>query len=160
MENDEIEKNNFFLLDKYFQLILERDKAIIFLIQLIIALLVIASFSDKIISNIIPIKILIAILLFLTTLMLIDYLLKLNNGLNAYAKTLGDKSNDAKKWFRKLIDGSIYLYTSMIIIIIDVIIGLIILNLLISLYAFLVQIVIFAIYIFKKDKIKEFATKE
>ena len=159
MENNGIEKNKFFS-DKLFQLVLERDKAIIFLIQLIIALLVIASFSDKIISNIVFIKNLIAILLFLTPLMLIDYILKLNNGLNEFAKIFVDKSNYTKKWFRKLIDGSIYLYILIIIIIIDIIIGLIVSNLLMPLYASLVQMVIFAFYIFKSDEIKEIAIRE
>lgn len=150
MENLEMEKNNFFL-DKYFQLILERDRTILFVIQLITALLVVASFSDKIISNIEFVKILIISLLFLTTVMLIDFLLKLNSGLNALDKKISIKINDSKKLSEKLIGGSIYLYTLITIVIVDIIIGLIISNLRISFYAFFVQIVI-TIYLSKRIK--------
>ncbi len=146
-----MEENKFFL-DKLFQLILERDRTIIFLVQLIIALLVIASFSEKIISNIDLIKNLITILLFLTTIMLTDYLFKVSDGLNFNTKVLSGKNNDSKKWFKKIIDGSVYLYALIIIIIIDIIIWSIILNIEILLYLLLVQTMIIAAYIFKKDK--------
>jgi hypothetical protein len=149
MENYEMEKNKFFL-DKYFQLIIERDKTIIFVVQLIIALLVIVNFNGKIISNLNVIKTLITVLLFLTPIMIVDYLLRLNDGLNTLAKVLGDKSSDKKKWLKKLIDGSNYLYALIIIVIIDIIIGLIISNLTISLSVYLVQTIIVAVLIFAK----------
>jgi hypothetical protein len=147
----ENEKKKFFL-DKYFQLILERDRMVIFFVQLMIALLVMAGFSDKIISNTGFIKILISIFLFLTTIMLIDYLLKLNDGLNAHAKIFTTENLPTKKWFKKIIDGSVYVYTSIIIILIDIIIGFIFSNLLISLCLFWPQIIIICIYFHIKTK--------
>ena len=118
--NNEAEKERLkFFLDKYFQLILERDRLIIIVIQLLIALLVIASFSEKVIVNINFIKILIIILLFLIPIMLIDYVLKLNNGLTSFAKNLGDKSEENKNFFKKIVDGSNYIYVLVICAIID-----------------------------------------
>ena len=80
MENNELERNKFYL-DKFFTLIVERDKSIIFIFQLMIALLVIAGLNNKIIStSVLPIlKVLIVVLLSLIPIMVIDYLILQRN---------------------------------------------------------------------------------
>ena len=152
MKDYEIEKTKFFL-DKYWQLILERMKTIIFIAHLLIALLVITSFSEKIIpeSTIPFLKILIVILFFLIPVMLVDYLLKLNEGLNELSKALNNKSNKSKKRLLvKLVDGSNYIYALITIIVVNIIISFVVQNLQISLIVSLTQMTIIAILIFSK----------
>lgn len=138
--------------DKYWDLINERYKTIIFIIQLLIALLVIASFSDKIIpiSNLIYLKILIIFLLALTPIMMIDYLLKIDAGLNSLHQVM-KFSIVNKKWYTKLVDGSNYIYVVITIMAIDIIIALI--NFKMFILIFIIHaLFITSIYIFKKIK--------
>jgi len=152
MDNNELEKLKFYG-DKYWDLIKERIKTIIFTVQLMIALLVIVSFGDKIISvsDLGKLKILIIILLFLIPIMLMDYLLQINNGLNSLHQLLKFPKEE-KKWHKKLIDGSNYIYIFITIIIVDVIIHLINQNFQISLIIFLIQLLLIAVIIFSKRK--------
>ena len=89
MNNEKLEKLKFYG-DKYWNLINDRNKTIIFIIQLFIALLVIASFNDSIISSssLVYLKILIIFLLSLIPIMLMDYLLQINDGLNSLHEVL------------------------------------------------------------------------
>lgn len=139
--------------DKYWNLINERNKTIIFIIQLLIALLVITSFSDKIIplSSLIYLKILIIILLALIPIMLVDYVLKLNDGLNSLHQKLGFE-NKRKKWYMELIDGSNWIYTLISIIVIDWMIHLINQTLQLSIKIYLIQTLLIAIIIFSKRR--------
>lgn len=150
MDNQELEKLKFYI-DKYWNLINERNKTIILIIQLLIALLVIASFGEKIIpySNLINLEILIIFLLFLIPIMLVDYLLQLNDGLNSLHQVL--KFPKVKKeWYKQLIDGSNYIYTLITIVTIDVVIQLINQNFQVSLLIFLIQALFISIIIFSK----------
>ena len=153
MENEKLEKLKFYG-DKYWNLINDRNKTIIFIIQLFIALLVIASFNNNIISssNLIYLKILIIFLLGLIPIMLVDYLLQINDGLNSLHEAL-DFPTENKKWYITLIDGTDYIYSLITIITIDVIIQLINQNLKISLLIFLIQTVLISIIVFSKRKI-------
>lgn len=124
-------------------LILERDKTIIFLVQLIIALLAIATFSENIIpENLLSvIKILLIFLLFITPVMIWDYILKINDGINSVLKILEFKNNP-EKWYKSLIGGSVYVYITLVSIIIDIIASLILQNLLAIIIALSTQILI------------------
>lgn len=98
MDNLKLEKLKFYG-DKYWNLINERNKTIIFIIQLLIALLVIASFSGNIIPlfSLIYLKILIIFLLTLIPIMLVDYLFQINDGLNSLHQAL-EFPTVSKKW--------------------------------------------------------------
>lgn len=152
MENEKLEKFKFFG-DKYWNLITERNKTVIFIIQLLIALLVITSFSENIIphSSLIYLKILIIFLLTLIPIMLTDFLLQINDGLDSLHKAL-EFPIVKKIWYMALINGSNYIYALITIIIVDIIIELINQNLQISLSIFLIQTLIISIIIFSKRK--------
>jgi len=80
-----------------------------------------------------------------------DYLLQINNGLNSLHQLLKFPKEE-KKWHKKLIDGSNYIYIFITIIIVDVIIHLINQNFQISLIIFLIQLLLIAVIIFSKRK--------
>ena len=142
-----------FFANQYYGLTLERIKTIILMVQLLIALLVIASFSENIIpsSSVYYLKILIVFLLFLIPIMLADYLLQLNDGLNSLHKVLKFK-NKRKKWYKELANGSNYIYALIIIFVIDIIIQLINQNFKITLMIFLIQVIFIAVLIFSRKK--------
>jgi len=149
MEKDEFEKKKYFS-DKLWDLIIERHKTIIFIIQLIIALLVIASFGDKLVpdSSFIIVRSLLIFLLLLTPIMLIDYLSKINEGLYSLSKVLEDDNDKHKRWYSKIIDGSNWLYAFIVIIIIDIIAGIIINHTMLTLLLCLIQLIFIGIIVF------------
>jgi len=157
---DKIQVDEFkFFANKLYDLITERYKSIILLAQLLIALLIIASFSDSIISedNIGYVKILIICLLFLVPIMLVDYSLKINEGINSLGGVLNFKEPE-KRWYDRAIDGSNYVYLAVVIVAINSIILLINQNLMSSIIIFEIQFLIILIvaYLFvrKSKKIK------
>lgn len=150
MEKEEF-KINFFG-NKLWELILEKTKIIIITVQLIIALLAIASFSEKIVNpeNTQYLKILIIILLSLIPVMLTDYIIQLDNGIKSIQKELSLNLDLGKTWYRKMIDGSNYIYMFITIVIIDSIIYLINQSYLILLLIILLQIISIATFIFSE----------
>lgn len=159
MNDYDIDNKTKYFLDKCWELIFEKNKIIILVIQLIIALLVIASFNEKIIpiSSVSHIKFLIIFLLALTPIMLIDYTLKLSDGINSLEKALNTPNVSNKPLYKKILDGSNYLYTVIIIIVIDIIIGVIAQSLMKTIIILLIQfLVIVAIIVSMKkfDKLK------
>jgi len=152
MNNNELEKFKFYA-NQYHNLIIDRIKTIILIIQLLIALLVIAGFSEKIVppASIYYLKILIIFLLSLVPIMLVDYLLQLNDGLNSLHKVLKLEDNN-NKLYKKIIDGSNYIYALIAVIIIDIIILLINQNFQITLIIFLIQVIVITILICVKRK--------
>ena len=156
MNNDEIEKLKFFG-SKCYDLIGERFRTIIYVIELMIALLVIATFSEEIIpkSNIGNLKILITFLLSLTPIMLADYMLKINDGINSLQKAITQIENvetEKKKWYFSLIDGSNYIYFLIQILVIYAVIFLIYQNFLIPFIIFLFHFIIIATLCNLKNK--------
>lgn len=158
MENkNKIEKLKFFG-SKCYDLIGERFRTIIYIIELMIALLVIATFSEEIIpkSNLGNLKILIIFLLSLIPIMLSDYMLKINEGINSLQKAAIPKelaeSTEKKKWYFSLVDGSNYIYLIILVLVIYAIIFLIYQNFLIPFLIFLFHFIIIGTLYSLKDK--------
>ncbi len=156
--NNEIEKLKFFG-NKCYDLIGERFRTIIYITELMIALLVIATFSEKIIpkSSIGNLKILITFLLSVIPIMLADYMLKINDGINSLQKAaiLNDET-EKKKWYFSLIDGSNYIYFLIQILVIYAVIFLIYQNFQIPFIIFLFHFIIIAsLYNLKSKQWKE-----
>ncbi len=156
--NNEIEKLKFFG-GKCYDLISERFRTIIYVAELMIALLVIATFSEEIIpkSNLGNLKILITFLLSLIPIMLADYILKINDGINSLQKAATQKESvEKKKWYLSLIDGSNYVYFVIQVFVIYAVIFLIYQNFLIPFIVFLFHfIVIGTMYNLKDRQLKE-----
>jgi len=147
----EIKEGEFkFFADKLYDLIAERYKSIIFLAQLLIALLIIASFSEVIIPRdyVAHLKGLIIFLLLLVPIMLVDYSLKINEGINAFSKFIGFEGLDKRRGI-KIIDGSNYLYLFVVVAVIDigVFISLVASNIFLSIFIIGVQLILIYILI-------------
>lgn len=125
MRNLEHEKMKYFG-NQWLAFFLEKIKMIIFIIQLMIALLVIVSFSGNIIhkQNLGYLKGLIIFLLFLIPIMMVDYTLKINDGLNSLQKALSFKAEN-EKWYYNLICNSSLVYISFVTLVVDIVIYLI-----------------------------------
>lgn len=116
-ENDiKLDKVKYFWSQLYL-LLLERERTIIFLVQLIIALMVIVTFTDKIISSefISSIKFLIVILFYTIPIMMWDYILRLNEDINSLEKVIkNERKENLDKYknstFDSIIASSIYYY--------------------------------------------------
>lgn len=153
MSEQKIEKFKFFG-GKCYDLIGERFRTIIYIVELMIALLVIASFSEDIIpkSSHGSLKNLIIFLLSVIPIMLADYMLKINDGINALQSAAGLTTKGIKKnWHITLIDGSNYFYFFIVTIVIHIIIYLINQNFLTSIFIIIIQFcLISSIYYFKR----------
>lgn len=145
-----IAKTNFFGSQGY-SLILEREKTIIILVQLFIALLVIASFSEKIIPpTAIPLmKIIIVFLLLLIPILIWDYVLKINDGINSITSVLFRKQ-EKEKWYLTPFKLSTYYYITILTVIVDVVCKIIIDNIILFLIACTIQVTIIALIILSK----------
>ncbi len=146
MDNDKIEKLKFFG-GKCYDLIGERFRTIIYVMELMIALLVIATFSEEIIpkSNIGNLKILITFLLSLIPIMLADYILKINDGINSLQKAaVQNIGKEKKQWYFTLIDGSNNIYFLIQAFVIYAVIFLIYQNFQIPLIIFLFHFIVIA----------------
>jgi len=147
MVEEKLEKLKFFG-DKYWNLINEKNKTIIISIQILVTLLVIASFDDKIIpfSSLKYLKILITFLLALIPIMLIDYLIQINDGLNSLHKAL-EFPTEQKRWYMLLINGSNYVYAVILCIVINIIIWLINQDILLAITIASIQLLLLSLII-------------
>ena len=161
-DNEAINKVSMFSNQAYL-LILERDKTIILVVQLFISLLVVASFSEKIIpsSSIPAMKLIIVFLLYLIPVMVWDYILKINDGINSVEKALveiivgtpnGNKNN---KWYLIPFKLSTYYYITALTFAVDMICKIFINSTILFLLGCLIQMILIAFVIFSKRSFGE-----
>ncbi len=131
------------------QLLLARTNVIITIAALIIGILVIASFNEKIITVSPVLIILIVFLLALLPIAIMDYLFKLGKAETNLFKRLGDKTGEEKleqkRLFKQAIDGSMYIYAALISVIVLIVIDLILKNIIWTFGIFFLDFLIISI---------------
>jgi hypothetical protein len=147
----ELEKVKFFG-NHVYSLILEREKTIIVLTQLIVALLAISSFSETLVASSLLhwIKVIIFALLLLNPIMIWDYLFKLSEGTDVLLKTLGFQ-NKKQHWLTKVIGSTVYIYSGIITVVMDIIASFVVRNILVFLISLFVQVLLIAVLVFSRE---------